>query len=155
MLCQFNVSVMKFTTSDPRLADYLAAIDAIHQIAEASEGFLWRLTNDGVHPAALAFLGPHHLANLSAWTDLESLFRFVQHPWHRAIMVRRDQWFLHSGEAVSVLWDCPDEAPWPTLVEGIERLKRLRSEGPSIEAYQFAWARQTGRLGMDPGISAW
>ena len=155
MLCQFNVSVMKFPSTDPRLSDFNGAINQINGIADVHPGFLWRLTDSDANPDAIAFLGPHHLANLSAWRDLESLFGFVRHPAHRAIMVRRDTWFEHGGEALSVLWEQNDEASWPTIAEGIQRLTLLRQKGPSEQAYHFAWARQQGLLAQDPGFSVW
>ena len=155
MLCQFNVSIMKFPARDPRMSAFHAAIDPVNALAEAHPGFLWRHLDDGADPDAVAFLGPNHLANLSAWQSLDLLMAFVHHPAHRAIMIRRDEWFLHGGEALAVLWTQADETSWPTMAEGITRLRQLRSHGPSERAFHFAWARQQGLLQRDPGFSVW
>lgn len=146
---------MKFPPTDTRMDAFNAAIDPINALAEAHPGFVWRHLDDGTDPDAIAFLGPNHLANLSVWQSLDHLMTFVHHPAHRAIMSRRDEWFLHGGEALAVLWNRDDDHTWPTVAEGIARLCHLRSQGPSEQAFHFAWARQHGLLQRDPGFSVW
>ena len=51
-LAQINVAQMKGKDyNDPVMADFVANIDRINQMAEASPGFVWRLKDEQDHEA--------------------------------------------------------------------------------------------------------
>ena len=45
-LAQLNVGHARFPTDDPRMAEFMGALDAVNALAERSPGFVWRLQSD-------------------------------------------------------------------------------------------------------------
>ena len=45
-LAQLNIAVMKEPLDSPGMADFVANLDRINALAEASPGFVWRLQSD-------------------------------------------------------------------------------------------------------------
>jgi Domain of unknown function (DUF3291) len=72
----------------------------------------------------------------SLWTDIESLADFVYDSAHRAVMVRRREWFERLSAAYLVLWWVP-AGHVPTPEEALGRLDRLRRDGPTPLAFTF------------------
>ena len=46
-LAQLNIAHLKAPLESPLLADFVANLDRINAIADASDGFRWRLVGDG------------------------------------------------------------------------------------------------------------
>ena len=141
-LAQLNVAVIRYETDDPRMAGFMDALDEINAIADASPGFVWRLQSDSgnatdIRPDAD---NDQFLVNLSVWTDVESLRDYVYRSDHTPFLRRRAEWFERPDEAHLVLWHVP-AGHVPSIDEALERLDRLRRDGPSEHAFTFAWAR--------------
>lgn len=45
-IAQLNIALAKAPLEDPLLADFMAQLDAVNAMAEASPGFVWRLKSD-------------------------------------------------------------------------------------------------------------
>ena len=73
------------------------------------------------------------------WQDLTSLNDYVYRTAHAQIMKRRKDWFERLREAHVVLWWVA-KGHRPSLDEAIAKLNRLRSSGPSEEAFSFRQA---------------
>jgi len=86
------------------LADFVANLDRINAIADASDGFRWRLVGDGGNATSLRPFGDDVLVNMSVWRDLEALRKYVNDPAHLEIMKRRREWFARASQAYAVLW---------------------------------------------------
>jgi Domain of unknown function (DUF3291) len=136
-LAQLNVGIIRGAMDSPVMADFVASLDRIHAEADASPGFVWRLTGDAGDAAVRRYLGAEHIvANLSVWHDRESLRRYVYESAHLAMLQRRREWFERLGDAFQVLWWVP-KGHRPDVDEALGRLDLLRSKGPVAEAFTF------------------
>jgi len=138
-LAQLNIAVMKAPLESPGMADFLANLDRINALAEASPGFVWRLQTEQGDATAMRPLGEDTLINLSVWHDLASLNAYVYQSAHVEIMRRRREWFERLREAHAVLWWVA-RGHRPGIDEAIAKLSRLRQHGPSEEAFSFRQA---------------
>jgi hypothetical protein len=118
------------------MADFVANLDRINALAEASPGFLWRLQTEEGDATALRPLGAHVLVNMSVWRDVESLNSYVYESAHAQIMRRRREWFERASLAYVVLWWVP-RGQRPTIAEAVAKLELLRQKGPTPEAFTF------------------
>ena len=138
-LAQLNLAKMKFAIDHPEMSDFVARLDAINALADASPGFVWRLQTDDGDATGIDFFGTDALVNMSVWKDIESLHGYVYRSAHNEVMALRKQWFERMSESYSVLWWITD-GQLPTLAEASERLDCLRELGPSARAFTFKQA---------------
>jgi hypothetical protein len=138
-LAQLNIAVMKEPLESPGMADFVANLDRINALAEASAGFVWRLQTEEGDATALRPLGENTLVNMSVWQDVASLNAFVYRSGHVEIMRRRTEWFERLSEAAVVLWWVP-KGYRPSVDEAVVKLALLRQKGPSPEAFTFRQA---------------
>ncbi|MEU3168104.1 DUF3291 domain-containing protein [Streptosporangium sp. NPDC006930] len=136
-LAQLNIAHMRAPKDSPELASFMAGLDPLNRLAEADPGFVWRLKGgDGPEDTVEHIYGDHLLINYSVWRSRDALWSYVYRSDHLAFLQRRREWFLRIAEPYSVMWWIP-EGYEPTLPEGMERLERLRAEGPTLEAFTF------------------
>jgi hypothetical protein len=138
-LAQLNIARMTgVDMNDPIMVDFVAQLDEVNNLAENTEGFVWRL-KDEASGNALGF-NPFDdvqlIVNMSVWQDIAALENFVFHGRHLEVMRRRREWFQRFGKAYMVLWWIP-EGHKPTLEEANERLAYLQEHGPSAYAFDF------------------
>jgi Domain of unknown function (DUF3291) len=138
-LAQLNVAVMREPLDSPVMADFVANLDRINELAEGSPGFVWRLQTEEGDATGLRPLGDLMLVNMSVWRDAESLSDYVYRSAHVEIMRRRREWFERMKEAFAVLWWVP-RGHRPDIAEAIDRLELLRAEGPTAGAFTFRTA---------------
>ena len=136
-LAQINIARFRLPAEHVANRDFMDALDVVNAIAEASDGFVWRLTGDGNDATDVPVNDdPHVIANMSVWRDLDALAAFVyRQPDHLAIMKRRKEWFDHIG-VYQVLWWVP-AGHRPTVAEGMARLAQLEENGPLADAFTF------------------
>ncbi|MFC4945572.1 DUF3291 domain-containing protein [Pseudonocardia sp. GCM10023141] len=136
-LAQLNIGLPIAPVTEPELAGFVAGLESVNAEADAAPGFVWRLqTEDGDATAVRAFGDDRLLVNMSVWTSIEALGDYVYNGLHRAIMVRRREWFVPMREAFQVLWWVP-EGHFPTVAEAEDRLAHLREHGPTPYAFTF------------------
>jgi uncharacterized glyoxalase superfamily protein PhnB len=137
-LAQLNLGLFKAPLDAPEMAPFAAALDRINALADESPGFVWRLKDDDGGPSSYVDVpgedDPLMASNLSVWTDLESLRSFMYRTDHAAYLRRRNEWFQRHDEAMTVAWWIP-AGTVPTLEEAMQRLDRLRADGPSDSAF--------------------
>jgi Domain of unknown function (DUF3291) len=138
-LAQLNIAELKGPLDSPLLADFVANLDRINALAEASPGFVWRLQTSEGDATALRPLGENTLVNMSVWNDVVSLRNFAYRSAHTEVMRRRKEWFENMPTAYMVLWWVP-KGHRPSIQEAISKLELLRSAGPSEEAFTFRHA---------------
>jgi len=138
-LAQLNIGHLKAPIDSPLLAGFVADLDRINALAEASEGFRWRLMTDDGNATSLRPLGAQMLINMSVWRDLETLQDYVYRSAHTQVMKRRGEWFSRLAEAHAVLW-WVTAGHRPSVAEAIERLEHLRRHGPTPTAFTFGTA---------------
>jgi hypothetical protein len=136
-LAQLNIAYLKAPIDSPVLADFVANLDRINLLADAADGFRWRLKTDDGNATSLRPFGDDVIVNMSVWRDLDALRKFVYNSAHTEIMKRRREWFAHAPQAYAVLWWVPF-GHRPSLSEAANRLEQLRRHGPSSAAFIFS-----------------
>ena len=150
-LAQLNVATLLAPLDDPRLKDFVAGLDHINALADASPGFVWRLVGEeganatDIQPTA----DPLLLMNMSVWTDAESLFDFVYRTAHTPVMAKRRDWFGRFEGAYMALWWIP-AGTIPTINEGLSRLWHLDRFGPTPHAFTFKMRFPPPGVGVAP-----
>jgi hypothetical protein len=140
-LAQLNIGIIRGTIDSPVMAEFVANLDRINALAERTPGFVWRLqTEEGNATAIRPYPENENIAvNLSVWTDVDALRRFVFQSEHVEIMRRRSEWFVKMDQAFLVLWWVP-KGHRPSIEEAKERLALLRRDGPGAQAFTFRQA---------------
>src|SRR5689334_3241316 len=137
-LAQVNIARMLAPLGDPLMAGFVAQLETVNALADASPGFVWRLqTEDGDATAIRAYDDERIIVNMSVWESLEALTAFVYASGHRPVMQRRRQWFARFDGPYMALWWVPRDHI-PGVVEARERLDHLRAHGPTPFAFTFA-----------------
>ncbi|MBN8822522.1 DUF3291 domain-containing protein [Spirosoma sp.] len=137
-LAQLNISRMLAPDiTHPIMADFVAQLETINQLAEQSEGFLWRLKGDGNNATDLRpFDDERIIVNMSVWESVEALQNFVFRSRHTDVMKDRRKWFEKPDQATTVLWWVP-VGHIPTIQEARARLEHLNANGPGPHAFTF------------------
>lgn len=137
-LAQLNIGRLRAPVDDPATADFMANLDPINALAEATPGFVWRLqTDEGNATSIRAFPGDDlMILNMSVWESMEALGDFVYRSAHTPFLRRRGEWFERLGDVYLVLWWVP-AGTLPTIDEALTRLDHLRRFGPTAEAFTF------------------
>jgi hypothetical protein len=133
-LAQINVGRLVAPHADPRIQPFMAALDRINALADASDGFVWRLQSDSGNATDIQTTDdPLFIVNMSVWRDADALFDFVYRSAHTPEMARRREYFGRFDGAYQALW-------WvraghvPSIDEGLSRLWRLDRYGPTPQA---------------------
>lgn len=136
-LAQINIGTMVAPTDDPRVAEFMGALDRINALADAAPGFVWRLQTEAGNATAIQiFPNPLELVNLSVWTSLDDLRRYVYHSDHVGFLRRRTEWFEAEAKRVALWWVAAGTIP--TLAQAVGRVRFLERYGPSPWAFSFA-----------------
>jgi hypothetical protein len=134
-VAQLNVAKLRAPLDSPQLSEFVANLEPINAIADASPGFVWRLqTEAGDATSIRAFADDMIIVNLSVWESLETLRAFVYASAHKAYLGRKAEWFEPASEPYLAAWWIPSGTV-PTVQEAIDRLYALRAEGPTERAF--------------------
>ena len=76
------------------------------------------------------------LINFSVWESRDALWSYIYRSEHLEVHAAAAGVVRAAAEPHLVMWWIP-EGTIPTLPEAMERLRRLRTEGPSPEAFTF------------------
>jgi hypothetical protein len=143
-LAELNIGRLVADTDDPRVAEFMAALDRINGMGKRMPGFVWMMEGSGEpgtgNTETKIASDPRFVANLTVWESVAALEAYVWNTVHRQFYARRAEWFEVLGEMQLVMWWVP-EGHRPTLDEALERLERLRANGASDEAFDWAWRR--------------
>jgi len=137
-IAQLNIGRMVAPTNAPEVAEFMAALDPINALADASPGFVWRLQTEAGNATDIHAFADDELLllNMSVWESIESLRAFTYSSAHTGILARRREWFERLEVAHLVLWWIP-AGTIPTVEEALARLERLRRDGPTSAAFTF------------------
>lgn len=137
-LAQLNLGVFTAPLDTPEMQEFANALDRINAIADASPGFVWRLTDaDGGPSSNVEVPGaddPLLASNLSVWTGIDALRDFMYRTDHARYLRRRDEWFERDRQPMTVGWWIR-AGTLPTLEDALQRLDQLRTDGPSDQAF--------------------
>ncbi len=136
-LVEINVARLRYPLEDPRVAEFVDNLDRVNALAEASEGFVWRLKDEAGNATQIrAYDDPLIIANMSVWTAPEALYAFAYRTMHRRFVQRRKEWFeLFDGPYLALWW--VEEGRYPDIADGRRRLAHLERFGPTAWAFTF------------------
>jgi len=136
-IAQYNIAKLVAPLDDPRLADFVAALDPLNRLGDETPGFVWRhQTEDGNSTSIRVRGDPMILINFSVWETIEQLFDYTYYSAHTGIFRRRREFFEHPKEVYLALWWIP-AGHVPTVEEAEERLTYLQEHGPTPYAFGF------------------
>jgi hypothetical protein len=155
-VAELNIARPLYPLDDPRIAEFVDALDRVNAVAERSEGFVWRLKGEGNDATDIVLdAEPGAIVNMSVWESVDALQRFVWTTVHRRFLDRKPEWFGIGPERDFVMWwIAPGHTPTPG--EGAARLARLRRDGSTDHAFGWDHVRPKRWLGrvVDEDASA-
>ena len=139
-LAELNIGRLVAPTDDPKVAEFMGALDKINGLGKRMPGFVWMMEGSGEPGTGNTEnnLGddPRFVANLTVWESVETLENFVWNTVHKQFYDRRKDWFEVLGQMHFVMWWI-EEGHRPTLDEAMARLDHLKTHGNSDQA--FGW----------------
>jgi Domain of unknown function (DUF3291) len=136
-LAQVNIGKILAPMDSPLMSEFKNNLDRINALAEASEGFIWRLKDDNNNATSIkVFEDDFMLINMSVWKDIDALYKYVYESAHMEYLKNRKAWFERLTEKYMALWWIPgDHIPTPS--EAIERINHIRQNGDTAFAFGF------------------
>lgn len=158
-IAHMNYARLIAPMEDDIMSEFRSAMGPINSIAKSTPGFIWSFdgdvdTNENgctkqqrkdvecLHADPLLF------PQLSLWKDVKSIQHFAFKSGHNMYYRRRKEWFVSTlPPPYSVCWwhrlvVCSENGHTvvrvPTLKEAFDRCERLRVDGPTQEAFDFA-----------------
>ena len=114
----------------PEIAGFVAALEPINRLADASPGFVWRLQTDAGDATSIRPTEDDlFLINMSVWTSIEALRAFTYDTAHVEVLRRRREWFERLATAHLVALVGAGRAH-PDVDEALDRLDHLRQRRP-------------------------
>ena len=122
---------------DDVMAGFVARLESVNKLADASHGFVWRYqTDDGDATEVRVFDDEMILFNMSVWESIEALDEYVYRSKHVEALQKRAEWFERPVRAPLVLW-WVETGHIPSVEEAKERFDILWRDGPSAAAFSF------------------
>lgn len=138
-IAQINIARMQAPLDTLLMAEFVASLDEINALADASPGFVWRLQTDSGNAIDLQVYDDRLiLVNLSVWESLEQLQAYVYRSAHGKIMRKRRQWFEKFEGVYFALWWI-EAGHIPSVTEAKQRLDYLNQHGSSAWAFNFKY----------------
>jgi len=134
-LAQINIAKLIAPLDDPQIAEFVAGLAPINELADRSEGFVWRLKSEAGNTTTHSD-DPLVIVNMSVWTSPEALRNFVYRSRHVEFYRKRSNWFEPPKASPYCLWWVPT-GHRPTVAEGLQRLEHYQTHGPSQYAFWF------------------
>lgn len=135
-LAQVNVAKRLAPMDDPIMQDFVNNLDRINAIADASDGFIWRMQDEDKALGARIFKDDSLLINMSVWSNVESLFNYTYKSKHIEVFKRKKEWFSKVKMVHMAFWYIP-KGYEPTFQDAKERLDYLNMYGSSPYAFTF------------------
>ncbi len=100
-LAELNIGRLLAPTDDPRVAEFMGALDRINGLGKRMPGFVWMMEGSGEpgrgNTEAKIDGDPQFVSNLTVWESVETLENFVWNTVHRQFYERRAEWFRGAG----------------------------------------------------------
>jgi hypothetical protein len=136
-LAQLNIAKAKYSLEAPEIKEFMDNLDPVNQLAELSDGFIWRLKDESGDATNIqAFSDPNIIVNMSVWQSIEALKNFMFRTHHKDFLRRKKEWFYSLPEDSYVLWWVATDHT-PSVEEAIEKLEFLRLNGETPQAFTF------------------
>lgn len=137
-IAQINVArMLGVNIEDPIMREFKDNLDSINELAESSEGFIWRLKDDTNNASNFnPYDDEQIIVNISVWDSLKALESFTYKTFHSEFIRRRKEWFSKFGKAYYALWWIR-EGEIPTIEQCVTKLDHLQKNGPAKEVFNF------------------
>ena len=137
-LAEINVARMKgVNINDPVMLEFTDNLERVNNLAEQSEGFIWRLKDESNNATSLnPYDDEQVIINMSVWESIETLEKFVYKTFHTDFLKRRKEWFDAYGKAYTAMWWIP-AGKFPCIKEGVDKLDYLQKNGASELVFDF------------------
>jgi hypothetical protein len=139
-IAQLNIATLVAPLDSPELKGFVDLLVEINDLADNSDGFVWRLQDENGDATGFRPFGPDVIVNLTVWESIEALYAYTYRSDHLGVLQRRREWFRRSGRTAGrphlVLWWI-DEGERPTVAEAARRLALLEEHGPTRDAFTF------------------
>ena len=136
-IAQINIGRARGAVDGPVLADFMALLDPVNELADNSPGFVWRMqTDEGNNTALRPYDDDRIIVNMSVWESIDALWNFVYASDHLPVMRRRREWFERFESTYLALWWIP-AGQIPTIEDAKLRLASLDERGPTPYAFTF------------------
>jgi hypothetical protein len=142
-LAQANIARMRAIPGTSEMEGLVSRIDEMNRLAEASNGFVWRLKGSEIAPDALSIFADYIpcgndrlFYNMSVWESIEDLKNYAFNSRHSEMLRNRQIWIEQFERAHSVLWWIP-AGHFPTIEDSLARLRTVDENGPTEYAFTF------------------
>lgn len=89
-LAQVNIGRLRAPLDSPQLKDFSDNLEPVNAVADAADGFVWRLQTETGDATDLRIFGDEWmLVNMSVWRDSNALTAFMYQGTHRELLARR------------------------------------------------------------------
>lgn len=140
-IAELNIGRLIAPTDDPRVAEFMDALDMVNGLGKRMPGFVWMMEGSGEPGTGNTenSIGddPQFVANMTVWEDVSSLEHFVFNTVHKKFYDRRADWFQILGGQHFVMWYV-EAGHKPDLDEALERLAYKEKHGDGD--YAFGWS---------------
>ncbi len=144
-LAELNVGRLVAGTDDPRVAEFMAALDTVNGLGKRMPGFVWMMEGSGEpgtgNTETKIGCDPRFVANLTVWESVAQLETFVWKTVHKHFYDRKAEWFEILGEMHFVMWWVP-AGHRPTLDEALQKLEHRKAYGDTDHAFGWDWLEQ-------------
>jgi hypothetical protein len=144
-LAELNVGRLLAPTDDPRVQDFMQALDTVNGLGKRMPDFVWMMEGSGApgqgNTEAKIEGDPQYVSNLTVWEDVASLETFVWKTVHKQFYDRRAEWFEVLGKMHFVMWWVP-QGHRPTLDEALEKLAYKQEHGDSDVAFGWSYLKE-------------
>ena len=122
---------------DDVMAGFVARLESLNSLADASPGFVWRYqTEAGDATEVRVFDDQMILFNMSVWESVEALEQYVYRSKHVEALQKKAEWFERPTRPPLVLW-WVEAGHIPSVEEAKEHFDCLWRDGPSAAAFSF------------------
>lgn len=144
-LAELNVGRLLAPTDDPRVAEFMNALDRVNGLGRRMPGFVWMMDGSGKPGTGNTDTridgDAQYVSNLTVWETVETLEAFVWNTVHRQFYERRAEWFEVLGKMHFVMWWVP-VGHKPTLSEAFGRLEQIMANGDSDDAFGWSYLKE-------------
>lgn len=134
-LAQVNIARLKHPLDSAELKDFVDNLDPVNAVADAADGFVWRLQDETGNATDMRVFGDDTMmVNMSVWRDTNALTAFMYQGMHRELLARRYEFFERVKEVMTTMWWVP-AGHRPTVREAEDRLLHVREHGPTQYAF--------------------
>ena len=143
-LAELIIGRLLAPTDDPRVAEFMGALDWVNGLGKRMPGFVWMMEGSGQpgtgNTAAKLDGDPQFVSNLTVWENVATLENFAWNTGYRAFYERRQEWFEVLGKMHFVMWWVP-VGHEPTLDEALARLAQKQTTGDSDQAFGWSYLK--------------